>query len=538
MNIFKGRCVFSGIAFGKAVPIIKRDFSPDESLGEDPEAEWRAFEEAKLKADAELEDLFEKTREEIGEEEAQIVDIQRMLLEDSDFTGFVENLIREEKRRASWAVNYTGNHFSGIFAALDDPYMKARAPDILDVSRRVVSILTGKKENLSLTEPSVVLADDLSPSQTLQLDKTLVRAFVTRRGSLSSHTAILARTLRIPALVLTDFPLDENLAGRDAAVDSKSGVFYLEPDRETRKLLEEKLSSERKEAALLDAVRGFPAATKSGKSIQLFANIGNVADAEIASAEDAEGIGLFRSEFLYLGRESLPGEDEQFEAYREVAEIMGRRRIIIRTLDIGADKKAPYLNLEDEENPALGLRGIRLCLEKPEIFKTQLRAIYRASAYGNISVMFPMISSVWEIRRCRELALEARLALESDGITVENVPLGVMIETPAAAILAGDLAKEAEFFSVGTNDLTQYVLAADRQNSKLEVYADPRHPALLTLLTHIARSAIDAGIEAGICGELASYPELTGRFIEMGFTELSVSPAYILPLRKHIREMD
>jgi phosphotransferase system enzyme I (PtsI) len=278
--------------------------------------------------------------------------------------------------------------------------------------------------------------------------------------------------------------------------------------------------------------------TKSGKSIQLFANIGHAAEAEVASAEDAEGIGLFRSEFLYLGRERLPSEDEQFEAYREAAEIMGRRRIIIRTLDIGADKKVPYLNLEDEENPALGLRAIRLCLEKPEIFKTQLRAIYRASAYGNISVMFPMISSVWEIRRCRELALEARAELESASIAVGNVPLGIMIETPAAAILARSMAGEAEFFSVGTNDLTQYVLAADRQNSKLEAYADPHHPALLTLLAHIARAAIDAGIEAGICGELASDPELTGQFIAMGFTELSVPPAYILSLRKQIREMD
>jgi phosphotransferase system enzyme I (PtsI) len=538
MKTFKGKSVFSGVAFGELYLLEKATLTPDESSSTDSSAEWAAFEAAKQQADRELEALYEKTRAEIGEEDAQIIDIQRMMLQDGELNDAIEELIRNESCRAAHAVILTGKQFSELFASLEDTYMKARAPDVADVARRLASILLEVKVGNVLARPSVIATEDLSPSETLQLDRKFIRAFVTRKGSTNSHTAILARTLHIPALVQSDISLEKDMNGKAVAVDGHSGIVYLEPDRETVSRLESIRKNDDEEAVLLESLRGLPAITKSGKRIELFANIGSAEDAEAALAAGAEGIGLFRSEFLYLAREELPSEDEQFNAYRKVAELMDGRRVIVRTLDIGADKKAPYLNLDAEENPALGLRAIRICFDRPEIFLTQLRALYRASAFGNIAIMFPMIASVWELRKCREYATRARKEIAAEGTPVGDVPLGIMVETPAAALMAGDLAAEADFFSVGTNDLTQYTLAADRQNPKLEAYANPRHPAVLAFLEMIAKSAKNAGIQAGICGELASDPALTGRFIEWGYNELSVSPAFIPALRKKIRDMD
>jgi phosphotransferase system enzyme I (PtsI) len=386
--------------------------------------------------------------------------------------------------------------------------------------------------------PAVSVADDLSPSETLQLDKRFVRAFVIRRGSLTSHTAILARSLKIPSLIQCDIPLDPALQGKEAAVDGHDGTVYVEPNGDLRKTLEKRRAADCQAAQALEELRGKPAITRDGRRVELFANIGGVEDMEAALAGDAEGIGLFRSEFLYLGRKDLPGEEEQFEAYRRVIAGMGGRRVIIRTIDIGADKKADYLGLEAEENPALGCRGIRLCFDRPDVFLTQLRAIYRAAAFGKAAIMFPMISSLWELRRCKEAAAQAAEELVRQGNAAGKPELGIMIETPAAALIAGDLAREADFFSVGTNDLTQYTLAVDRQNEKLAPFMDPHHPAILRLLGMVVESAHEAGIRAGICGELAADPDLTGTFLKMGYDELSVSPAFILGLRGRIRAMD
>jgi phosphotransferase system enzyme I (PtsI) len=538
---FSGKAVFPGIVFGKTLLFAKPDLSPDLSPSGDPDAEWQVFQRALKTADAQLEALFEKTKKELGEEEAMIVDVQRMMLEDGDFLEAVEALIREEAARAAHAVNQAGKQFYEIFASMDDPYMKARAPDIADVSRRLVSILleagTGGSFDFKLKEPAIIIADDLTPSDTLALDRKLILAFVTRGGSVNSHTAILARTLNIPSIVQANIPPDRNLDGRYAAVDGYNGVIYLEPGAETRAALEERQRHGEAARASLESLRGMPTVTRDGRSIELAANIGGMEDLQAALANDAEGIGLFRSEFLYLGRKDYPGEDEQFEAYRAAAQAMNGRRVIIRTLDIGADKQAEYFGLEKEENPALGLRAIRLCFQRPEVFKTQLRAIYRASAFGKVAVMFPMIASVWELRKCREFAGEVRAELAEQGVPLGETELGIMIETPAAALCAEELAREADFFSVGTNDLTQYTLALDRQNARLEPFLDTRHPALLRLLEMIAGSANRAGIWAGVCGELATDPEMTGWFISMGYRELSVAPPFILEMRKRIREL-
>jgi phosphotransferase system enzyme I (PtsI) len=538
MNTYTGKSVFSGVAFGTVYLLQKPDFVIDESPSASPEEEWAAFEAAKKQADSELEALYEKTRREIGEEEALIIDVQRMMLDDGDFNEAAEQMIKEESRRAAAAAAAAGKQFSEFFASLDDPYMKARAPDMADAAQRLTAILLGKKLDIKLERPSVIAADDFSPSETLQLDRKFIRAFVTRKGSTNSHTAILARTLKIPALVQSDIPLDGDIDGKEAAVDGHTGRVYIEPDKETIEQLTLRQQQDAGEAELLGKLRGLPSVTKGGRKVELFANIGSVEDAKAALDSDAEGIGLFRSEFLYLGRNEYPGEDEQFEVYRDVAEMMGGRRVIIRTMDIGADKKADYFGLENEENPALGYRAIRICFDRPEMFKTQLKAIYRAAAFGNVAIMFPMIASLWELRRAKEFAAQARQELLAEGKKAGDVSLGIMVETPAAALLADELAAESDFFSVGTNDLTQYTLAADRQNQKLEAYADPRHPAVLKLLGMIAGSARNAGIWAGICGELASDEKLTGTFIDMGFSELSVSPAFILGMRRRIRDMD
>ncbi|MCL1813766.1 MAG: phosphoenolpyruvate--protein phosphotransferase [Treponema sp.] len=538
MEQFSGKTVFPGIAFGKATLLIKEELVTDKSPCTDPDAEWAVYTNAVKEADNQLDALFEKTRNELGEEEALIVDVQRMMLQDDDFLDAVKDLIQNEASRAAYAVDRVGKQFYDQFAALDDPYMQARAPDIADISRRLASIITGINTAFILTEPSIVIAEDLTPSDTLSLDKKLIRAFVTRKGSPQSHTAILARILKIPSIVQADINLNKEFDGKIAAVDGHAGIVYIEPDEATNKKLNQQEETDRAEEKSLETLRGLPTITKSGKKIELAANIGSVEDLQAVIDNDAEGIGLFRSEFLYMGRNNYPGEEEQFNAYKAAAEALKGKRVIIRTLDIGADKQAAYFGLPGEENPALGYRAVRICLDRTDMFKTQLRALYRAAAFGRIAVMFPMIASVWELKRCKELAAEAKAEVTKSGKIAGDIELGIMVETPAAALCADDLAKEAAFFSVGTNDLTQYTLAIDRQNADLEKYLDTHHPALIKLLEMIAESAHRAGIWAGICGELASDPEMTATFVKMGYDELSVSPVFILGLRKRIREME
>ncbi|MDR2182211.1 MAG: phosphoenolpyruvate--protein phosphotransferase [Treponema sp.] len=537
MRQYKGKTVFPGIAFAKTLLYVRSALAVDPSPAPDADAEWRAFQAAIRTADEQLEIIYARTREEVGDEEAQIIDVQRVMMQDGDFLEAVESAVREEHCRAACAVDRTGRQFYELFANLDDPYMKARAPDIADVSRRLTAILLGERIDFTLTETSIIIADELTPSDTLSLDKKLIAAFVTRGGSTNSHTAILARILKIPSLVQAGIPLDSTLDGKDAAVDGHEGILYLEPDAAVIARLQARRQRDRDETASLESFRGLPSVTRSGKKVELAANIGGVEDIAAVLEGDAEGIGLFRSEFLFLGRNSAPSEDEQFEAYKAAAEALGGKRVVIRTLDIGADKQASYLGTESEENPALGLRAIRLCFQRTGLLTTQLRALYRAAAFGRVAVMFPMIASLWELRRCREIAAGARAELVKEGVVTGEMELGIMVETPAAALCAEELAAEADFFSVGTNDLTQYTLAIDRQNAKLDQFLDVHHPALLRLLRMIVESAHKAGIWAGICGELAADSEMTPRFIEWGYDELSVSPAFILGLRKRIREL-
>jgi phosphotransferase system enzyme I (PtsI) len=537
MECYSGKSVYPGISFGTVFQIKKTQPVIDESPSTDPQLEWGHFEEAKQRADTELGLLYQKTLDEIGSEEADIIDVQRLILKDEDLLETINAYIIDEGCRAAHAVSKAGKYFYETFTALDDPYMQARAVDIRDVEQRIVRILMGGKEEIKLTEASIIIADDLSPSETVQLDKSLVRAFVIRHGSSNSHTAILARTLRLPSLIQANLPVDAKFNACFAAVDSHNGKLYIEPDEATIRTLESLRDNDKKEEAELEKLRGLSSTTEDGVEVCLCANIGGPEDLEAVLTNDAEGIGLFRSEFLYLSRDNYPSEDEQFKAYRSVAEGMKGRPVIIRTLDIGADKKIPYFDLAPEENPALGFRAIRICFERIDVFKTQLRALYRASAFGNISIMFPMIASLWELRRCKEIAAQVREELAGEGIAFEKVPLGIMIETPAAALISDELAKEADFFSVGTNDLTQYTLAVDRQNEKLSSFSDPHHPALLKLLQLTAESAQRAGIMAGICGELASDPALTEFFVQVGFRELSVSPGFILKTRQKIRSI-
>ena len=536
MEQFFGKTILPGIALGKAVVYIKNEISVDTSLSNDSDSEWAILLNTVKIADEQLFQLYKKTKHEIGEEEALIIDVQRMMLQDEDFLDDIKKLIVNESFRAARAVEHVCKQLYDQFIALDDAYMQARAPDIIDISRRLISIITKTDTAFSLSEPSVIIADDLTPSDTLSLDRKLIRAFVTRQGSTNSHTAILARILKIPSLVQANVRLDKSFDGKEAAVDGHTGTLYIEPTETVKRQLAEQEKADAAERQALEAMRGLPTITKSGKKIELAANIGNVEDLDAVLANDAEGIGLFRSEFLYMGRNDYPSEEEQFSAYKAAAQALQGKRVIIRTLDIGADKQAAYFGLPPEENPALGYRAVRICLDRTEMFKTQLRALYRAAAFGTVAVMFPMIASLWELQRCKELAAEVQAELAKEGKATGEIELGIMIETPAAALCADELAKEAAFFSVGTNDLTQYTLAIDRQNASLEKYLDTRHPALLALLKMIVESAHKAGIWAGICGELAADPEMTSTFIRMGYDELSVSPSFILGLRKRIRE--
>ena len=532
----QGLPVFPGVAIGPAVVYRKSERIQPVSCG-NPEIEQKKFDDARETARQQLQNLYDKAVAELGEEKGAIIEVQMLMLDDLDYLEAVAASISDGAAAATAALD-CGEEFAQVFAALDDEYMKARSADIRDLSQRIYDILCGNT-GFQLPEGSFLLvAEDLAPSETIQLPRERILAFITRQGSSSSHTAILARTLNIPSLVQSDIALDDAENCTVLAVDGFTGNWYADPDEQTMAMLKAKQAEAAADRAALEAYRGKESITKSGKKVLLCANIGCPEDAEAAVAADAEGVGLMRSEFLYLGRDTLPTEDELFEAYKKVAQIMGDRPVVIRTLDIGADKQVSYMGLEHEENPALGLRGLRICLTREEIFRPQLRAIYRASAFGNLSIMFPMVASVWELKKAKALCAEIQQELIREGVPAKEVPIGVMVETPAAAVLAHELAKEAAFFSVGTNDLTQYTLAVDRQNAKLGEFYDPYHPALMALLAHIAKSANEAGIWAGICGELGADPKLTETFVKMGYTELSMAPGRILGTRKLVCESE
>lgn len=486
-----------------------------------------------------LKGLYEKALNEVGEENAAVFEVHQMMLEDDDFVESVESIIETQGVNAEYAVAVTGDNFSQMFAAMDDDYMRGRAADVKDISERLITVLSGGVSGgIQSEEPVIVLADDLAPSETVQMDKDKVLSFVTVHGSVNSHTAILARTMGIPALIGTDIPLDATVDGKMAVVDGAKGCIYVEPDQETMEQMQERKKEEEEQKELLQQLKGKDNVTLDGQKVMLYANIGNIKDLATVIQNDAGGIGLFRSEFIYLESEHFPSEEEQFQIYRKVAETMAGKRVIIRTLDIGADKKCDYFEMEEEENPALGCRAIRICLTRPEIFKTQLRALLRASAYGNIAIMYPMITSLWEIRKIKEIVAEVKQELGAQGIEFGDPLQGVMIETPAAVMISEALAKEVDFFSIGTNDLTQYTLAIDRQNPKLDDFYDSHHPAILEMIRMVAENAHKAGIWAGICGELGADLELTKEFLAMGVDELSVSPGRILPIRKIILETD
>lgn len=538
MEIFRGKSVLQGIAIGKLYVYEKKESSWTKQTVQDVEAEIVRFQKARENAIGELDDLYQDALAQVGEENAMIFDVHKMMLDDLDYVEAIEACIRTDSVNAEYAVTVTGEEFSAMFSAMDDDYMRARAADVLDISSRVVRILEGRDDaGLHTKEPVIILADDLSPSETIQMDKTKILAVVTKHGSANSHTAILARSLNIPSLVNTDVEISKEYHGKEAVVDGVTGTLFIEPEAEVLDQKKKEQAEIKEKNERLKLLIGKENVTKDGRSIKLYANMGNVEDVDKVLANDAGGIGLFRSEFLYLGRDDFPTEEEQFAAYKEVVSRMEGKKVIIRTLDIGADKKADYFGLDAEENPALGYRAIRICLMQPEIFKTQLRAIYRASAFGTVSIMFPMIISVEEIRKIKGIVEEVKEELTRKGISFGAVELGIMIETPAAAIVSEELAKEVEFFSIGTNDLTQYTLAIDRQNQKLEPFYDSHHPAVLKLIEMTVQNGHKAGIWVGICGELGADDTLTETFLDMGLDELSVSPTYILKLRDRIRNI-
>lgn len=538
MIICSGKSVLKGVAIGKIYLYKKQEYVLEKKQIEDTEAEIARFELAKETATQQLDSLYHKALEEAGEEQAMIFDVHKMMLDDGDYLDSIRSMIRDDKVNAEYAVSITGDNFSAVFASMDDEYMKARSIDVLDISKRVVNVLAGIVEGgIASESPVILLADDLSPSETVQLDKSKILAFVTKNGSANSHTAILARSMNIPALVKTDVALLEEYNGVQAVVDGIDGTFIINPDEGmAQKMIRKKMDYE-KERTELQKLIGKDNVTTDGRRINVYANIGNTQDVDKVLANDAGGIGLFRSEFIYLGRDDYPTEEEQFEIYKEVLSRMGGKKVIIRTLDIGADKQVDYFELPKEENPAMGYRAIRICLDRVNIFKTQLRAIYRASAFGTAAIMFPMIISVSEIQRIKEIVEEVKAELTHEGISFNRVELGIMVETPAAVMVSEELAKEVEFFSIGTNDLTQYTLAIDRQNQSLDNIYDSHHPAVLRMIQMTIENGHKGGAWVGICGELASDTTLTKTFIDMGIDELSVSPTYVLGLRKAIREI-
>ena len=535
MEVFQGKSIFKGVAIGPLLYYGKKETTVRREKIEDTDAEVARYKDAREKSVAQLRQLHDDSVKKVGEENAAIFDVHALLMEDEDFCEAIENAIRTQNVNAEYAVAVAGENFSKMFAEMEDEYFKARSADMKDISERLIRVLTGEDEKRSFDEPSIIIADDLMPSETVQLDKEKVLAFVTRWGSSNSHTAILARTMNIPALI--DIPIREDWNGKLAAVDGHTGTFYLEPDEETLREMEEKRGRDLEARRLLQELKGKKNVSLDGKEINLYANIGGLKDVAAVLSNDGGGVGLFRSEFLYIGRESLPTEEEQFQAYKAVVETMAGKRVIIRTLDIGADKKADYLELEKEDNPALGYRAIRICLTRPDIFKTQLRAIFRASAFGKVAIMYPMITSVEELDKIHTIVAEVKKELTADKIPFkDDVEEGVMIETPAAALISDDLAHKVDFFSIGTNDLTQYTLAMDRQNSRLDVFYNPHHKAILRLIRMTIENGHKGGAWVGICGELGADTTLTETFLRMGVDELSVSPSMILPVRAAIRK--
>lgn len=539
MQVYQGKSVFGGIAIGKIRVYKKGEQQVKRVRITDADAEMSRYEAAKAEAVRQLQALYDKAVKEVGEANAAIFEIHQMMLEDGDYNESVENIVRTQQVNAEYGVAVTGDNFSRMFAAMDDDYMRARSADIKDISERLLTVLSGRgAEGVDAAEPVIVAADDLAPSETVQLDKDMVLAFVTVHGSTNSHTAILARTMSIPALVGCELPLDDTADGKLAIVDGNTGRIYVEPDEDTLSDMRSRQKQEQEKKELLLQLKGKENITPDGQRLMLYANIGNSKDLAAVLQNDAGGIGLFRSEFLYLEKEDYPTEEEQFAVYKTVAETMAGKRVIIRTLDIGADKKCDYFGLEPEENPAMGYRAIRICLTRPEIFKTQLRALFRASAYGKIAIMYPMITSVEEVRRIREIVSEVKAELTESGIAYGEPEQGIMIETPAAVMVSAELAQEVDFFSIGTNDLTQYTLAVDRQNTMLDEFYDSHHPAVLRMIQMVVENAHRAGIWAGICGELGADTTLTKEFLAMGVDELSVSPGSILPIRKIVLETD
>ena len=539
MEVYQGKSVFGGIAIGR-ISVHKKDEQQVKRVRiEDSEQEILRYRQAKQTAMEQLQGLYQKALKEVGEANAAIFEIHRMMLEDDDYNESVENIIRMQQVNAEYAVASTGDNFAQMFASMEDDYMRARSADVKDISERVLCVLGGRTASaVASKEPVIIVADDLAPSETVQLNKDLVLSFVTVHGSVNSHTAILARTMSIPALIGTDIPLSEAIDGKLGIVDGRCGCIYVDPNEETLSKMQQLKQEEQEKKELLKTLKGRENVTIDGKKIMLYANIGNSKDLAAVLKNDAGGIGLFRSEFIYLERETFPTEEEQFQIYRTVAETMAGKPVIIRTLDIGADKKCDYFEMEPEENPAMGCRAIRICLTRPEIFKTQLRALFRASAFGNISIMYPMIISVDEVHRIKEIVAEVKQELTEQGVASGEPKQGIMIETPAAVMMSEELAKEVDFFSIGTNDLTQYTLAIDRQNPKLDAFYDPHHPAVLRMIQMVVDNAHKAGIWAGICGELGADQTLTRRFLAMGVDELSMSPGSILPVRKIILETD
>ena len=533
-----GKSVYNSLCMGKLYfyGINKRTVKREKT--DSPESEIRRFMSALNAAKKELRELYEKALLQVGEDNAQIFQIHTMMLDDEDFYGAVINTINVQKVNAEYAVSYTSDIFARTFREMDDEYMQARASDVHDISERLINLLTDNAGSEEIAEPSIIIADDLTPSETVQMDKDKILGFVTFRGSQTSHTAILARTMNIPAVINTGEISSEH-HGKTAILDGFSGALYIDPDELTIQEYKKRKALEDERAKLLSELRGKPTETKSNKKVNLYANIGSPRDLAAAVQNDAEGIGLFRSEFLYLEASDFPTEDEQFRKYKEVAEGMCGKKVIVRTMDIGADKQIDYFNLPCEDNPALGFRAIRICLTDTKMFKTQLRALLRASAFGNISIMFPMITSLSEVTRAKALVKEAMQELKNEGIPYKkDIETGIMIETPAAAIICDLLAPEVDFFSIGTNDLTQYTLALDRQNSALEPFFDPHHPAILRLIENVIQNAHKHGKWVGICGELAADPMLTEAFVNMGIDELSVSPSFVLKVREKIRDLD
>ena len=538
MVVYSGKSVFGGIAIGH-ISLYKKDQQQvKRNKIEDAEAEIARYHAAKEEAISQLQALYEKAVKEVGEASAEIFEAHQMMLDDEDYIDSVENIINTQMVNAEFAVAQTGDNFAEMFANMDDEYFRGRAADIKDVSERLITVLSGGgATEIASDEAVIIVADDLAPSETVQLDKDKILSFVTVHGSANSHTAILAKTMSIPAMIGTDIPLDDEIDGKLAIVDGFEGKVYVDPDEDVLEDKTKLLNKENEKKALLEQLKGKENITLDGQKINIYANIGNTKDLALVLKNDAGGIGLFRSEFIYLGSEDYPTEEEQFSIYKTVAETMAGKKVIIRTLDIGADKQADYFKLPAEENPALGLRAIRICLTRPEVFRAQLRAILRASAYGKISIMFPMIISVDEVIEIKKIVEGIKAELDVEGFAYDkNIELGIMIETPASVIIAEDLAKEVDFFSIGTNDLTQYTLAIDRQNQSLDRFYDPHHPAILKMLKMVVDAAHKYGKWAGICGELGADMTLTKEFLAMGFDELSVSPGRVLPIRKIVLE--